>query len=301
MSTASSSLRLARSPLPNLLPYAALIAAMLTLMVGTSTAKQIFPIVGAQGTVAYRLGFASLMLLAFWRPWRARWSRDDLGRIALYGTVMGLMNLSFYMALRTIPLGVAIAIEFLGPLTVALFHSRKATHFLWLGLALAGLTLLLPIRGDSAALDPVGVGFALAAALFWALYIVFGRRTGHLHAGHSVALGTTMAALIAVPVGVIEAGSAMLSPLAIGLGLLVALLSSAIPYSLEMIALRSIPQRSFGVLLSVEPALGAVAGLVLLGETVSGEQWLAIALIVAASAGSILTGDKGGGDDLASA
>jgi inner membrane transporter RhtA len=274
---------------PHLLPYAALFGAIVTLCVGTSFAKTLFPLVGAQGVSAYRVGFSALILLAVWRPWKHPLSRADLTKVAMYGAVMGLMNLCFYMAIRTIPLGLAIAIEFVGPLAVAVASSRKLIHFVWIGLAVLGLGLLLPIDPGAARLDPVGVGFACVAAVMWALYIILGKRTGHLHAGRSVALGMSTAALIVVPIGIASAGAALFQPKLIALGLVVAVLSSAIPYSLEMIALRGIPKRSFGVMLSAEPAVGALAGLVILHERLVLTQWLAIAAIVAASVGTILT------------
>lgn len=272
-----------------LTPYAALLGAILTLCVGASFAKSLFPIVGAQGTSAYRVGFSALLLLIVWRPWRRSLTRADLKTVVMYGAVMGLMNLCFYMALRTIPLGLAIAIEFTGPLSLALIHSRKLIHFLWIALAALGLGLLLPLKPGAGSLDPVGVGFAAAAAVLWALYIILGKRTGHLHAGRTVALGMTTAALIVVPIGLLSAGTTLFQPRLLVLGLVVAVLSSAIPYSLEMIALKGIPKRSLGVLLSAEPAAGALVGLVLLGERLAPLQWLAIAAIVAASAGTILT------------
>lgn len=274
---------------PHLLPYAALLGAIVTLYVGTSFAKTLFPLVGPQGVTAYRVVFAALILQLIWRPWRHPISRADLGKVALYGAVVGTMNLVFYMAIRTIPLGLAIAIEFVGPLMVAVASSRKLIHFVWIGLAVLGLALLLPIDPHAARLDPLGVGFASAAAVLWALYIILGKRTGHLHAGRTVALGMTAGALIVAPIGVVSAGAALLQPRLLGLGLVVAVLSSAIPYSLEMIALRGIPKRSFSVMLSLEPAAGALAGLVILHERLVLTQWLAIAAIVAASAGAILT------------
>ncbi len=277
------------SPRPHLLPYAALFGAIVTLCVGTSFAKSLFPLVGAQGVTAYRVFFAALILLIIWRPWRHPIARADLGKVALYGAAIGLMNLVFYMALRTIPLGLAIAIEFVGPLALAVASSRKLIHFVWIGLAVLGLGLLLPIHSSATHLDPVGVGFACAAAVLWALYIILGKRIGHLHAGRSVALGMTTAALIVTPVGLFTAGAALFQPKLILLGLVVAVLSSAIPYSLEMIALRGIPKRSFGVMLSAEPAVGALAGLVILHEQLAVTQWLAIVAIVAASVGTILT------------
>jgi inner membrane transporter RhtA len=224
------------------------------------------------------------MLLALWRPWRVSWTRGELLIVARYGVVIGLMNLCFYMSLKTLPLGTAIAIEFLGPLSVALAASRRPRHFLMVGLAVAGLSLLLPIRRGAGTLDITGVCYALGAAAFWALYIIFGRQAGRLHGGHAVALGMTTAALIVVPIGAVVAGAALLAPHTLLVGLVVALLSSAIPYSLEMVALKHIPPRSFGILLGLEPAVGALAGVVLLSERLPPVQWLAIGLVVLASA-----------------
>jgi inner membrane transporter RhtA len=273
------------------LPYLALLGGMVSLSVGTSFAKQLFPVVGAEGTSTLRVGLSALVLVCIWRPWRFRLSRADAGRVVLYGLVLGLMNLTFYLSLRTIPLGPAIAIEFAGPLTLALVHSRRWIHFVWVACAVTGLGLLLPLRGGLHALDPVGVAFAAAAGLFWALYIIFGKRLSHMHAGQSVALGMSTAAMVILPFGVISAGPALLAPSVLLLGLGVALVSSALPYSLEMIALRHIPKRTFGVLLSAEPAIGAIAGLFLLHEQLGGLQWLAIGCIVVASIGAILTTD----------
>ena len=271
------------------IPYLALFAGMVTLAGGTSFAKTLFPIIGAEGTSAYRVGVSALVLVAVFRPWRFRLGRADLGAIALYGVVLGAMNLSFYMSLRTIPLGLAIAIEFMGPLTLALIHSRKPIHFVCIGFAVVGLGLLLPLKAGAGALDPVGMALAAFAGLCWALYIVFGKRLSHIHAGQSVALGMTVAAFVVVPFGVAHAGAALLNPAIILAGVAVAIFSSALPYSLEMVALRSIPKRTFGVVLSAEPAVGALAGLLILHEHLTGQQWLAIAAIVVASVGAIAT------------
>jgi len=271
------------------MPYLALFGGMACLAIGTSFAKHLFPLIGAQGTSALRVGLSALILIAVWRPWRFKLSKTNAGRILLYGLVLGLMNLTFYLSLRTIPLGPAIAIEFTGPLALALIHARRWIHFLWVGCAVAGLGLLLPLRGGIYALDPVGMAFAAAAGLFWALYIIFGKSLSHMHAGQSVALGMSTAAIVILPFGVMSAGTALLLPSVLFVGLGVALLSSALPYSLEMIALRHIPERTFGVMLSAEPAIGAIAGMVILHEQLSGLQWFAIGCIVIASIGALLT------------
>lgn len=271
------------------LPYAALLAAILTFCLGTSFAKSLFPLVGAEGTTAYRVGFSALILLAVMRPWRAPVNRRDLLRIVPYGVALGTMNLCFYLSLRTAPLGLAIAIEFLGPLTVSLLYSRRPIQFAMVGLAVAGLLLLLPWRPTDHALDLNGLLFALAAALCWALYIVLGKRTAHLRSGQTVALGMASAAIVVVPIGIHQAGAALLTPGWIFMGLAAALLSSAIPYSLEMVALKAIPASSLGVLLSIEPAVGAIIGATVLRELLTGLQWVAVALVVGASIGMVLT------------
>lgn len=275
------------------LPYLALLGAIVSLSAGTSFAKTLYPMVGPAGTAALRVGLSALMLVAVWRPWRARFTRTDLKALAVYGVVMGFMNLSFYMSLNTIPLGVALAIEFTGPLAVALFNARRLIHFVWIGVAALGLILLLPQDGTGQALDPLGCAYAAAAAVCWALYIVFGKRVSHLPSGPTVAVGMSAAALTVVPFGAATAGLSLLSPSILALGLIVALVSSALPYTLDMVALRGIPKRTFGVLLSGDPAVGALAGLVFLGEHLSLLQWLAIGAVITASAGAVLTSPPG--------
>lgn len=271
-----------------MLPALAVLGSVTALAIGTSYAKHLFPLVGAQGTSALRVGFSALLLLLFWRPWRWKTSRVDAMTILRYGLTLGLMNLLFYMAIRTIPFGIAVAIEFTGPLTVAMLSSRRPIDFLWVGCALLGLLLLLPLGGGPA-LDPAGVLYAMGAAACWGLYIVFGKRAGHLHAGHTVSLGLLAASLVVVPVGVVHAGMALLEPKILLAGLLVALVSSAIPMSLEMMALKRLPKETFGILISMEPAVAALWAMLLLHEQLAGVQWLAIGCTVVASVGSTMT------------
>jgi inner membrane transporter RhtA len=273
----------------NTFPFLAVLGSVTALGIGTSFAKQLFPLVGSLGTTALRVGFSALLLLALWRPWRWPLSRPDALSLLRYGVALGFMNLLFYMSLRTIPFGVAVAIEFSGPLTVALFSSRKPIDFVWLGLAVAGLGLLLPLGLGAAPLDPEGVIYALAAAVCWGAYIVFGKRVGHLHAGHSVALGLSVAALTVVPFGIWQAGSALLDPHVLLFGLGVAAVSSALPISLEMMALKRLPPEAFGILTSMEPAVAALLGLLMLDERLSVLQWLAIVCVMLAAAGSSFT------------
>ena len=271
------------------LPVAALIVAMFSFQLGAAIAKQMFPLVGAAGATALRLGLASPLLLAVWRPWRIRPDAREARTLIIYGVAMGWMNLFFYLSLNRIPLGIAVALEFTGPLAVAIGTSRRAIDFAWIVLAALGLLALLPLGLRSEPLDPIGVGYALAAGACWALYIVYGQKAGNVHGGQTAALGSLAAALVVVPIGIAQAGTALLSPAVLPAACAVALLSSALPYSLEMYALTRLPTRTFGVLMSGDPALAALSGLAFLGETLSVVQWTAIASIMLASAGSAAT------------
>jgi len=235
------------------------------------------------------MALASFMLLAAWRPWRMRPSRPEMRVIVLYGLAMGCMNFCFYMSLRAIPLGIAVALEFAGPLALAMAASRRGIDFVWIVMAALGLVALLPLGLESTALDAAGVAYALAAGAFWALYIFFGRKAGAAHGGQTTALGMVVGAIVIVPIGVAQAGARLLSPAILPAALGVALLSSALPYSLEMLAMPRLPTRTVGVLMSLDPALGALSGFVFLSERLSWIQWAAIASIMAASAGSAAT------------
>jgi inner membrane transporter RhtA len=279
---------------PLVLAIGMLLISMVSYQCGASLAKHLFPQVGAQGATAYRLGLSALLLLLWRRPWRRsgtsqNTARRDWRALWGYGLSMGAMNLVFYMSLRTIPLGIAVALEFTGPLALALFGSRRLLDFVWIALVVAGLALLLPLRGQMHALDPVGVMYALAAGVGWALYIVLGKKAGAAHGADAVTLGTSVGALLAIPFGIAHAGSALLSPALLPYALGVAVLSSALPYSLEMVALTRLPARTFSTLLSLEPAIAALAGVALLGERLSLLQWLAIVTIIVAAAGTALS------------
>jgi inner membrane transporter RhtA len=271
------------------LPVGALIIAMASIQLGAALVKGLFPVIGASGATALRLALASCMLLAVWRPWRTWPTAREMRSIAIYGLAMGWMNLFFYLSLERIPLGIAVSLEFAGPLAVAMAASHRPVDFLWIALAAAGLLALLPLGIGSKPLSPAGIGFSLAAGLCWALYIVFGRKAGAVHGGRTAALGTLMGALVIVPIGIAHAGTALFSPALVPLGGAVALLSSALPYSLEMYALTRLPTRTFGVLMSLSPALGAVSGLCFLAERLSAIQWAAIASIMLASGRSAAT------------
>ena len=272
-----------------LVAIGALLTGMASYQGGAALAKHLFPAVGAEGATAYRLGLAALILLAWRRPWRNTRANRDRRALWGYGLAIGVMNLLFYLSLRTIPLGIAVALEFTGPLALALFGSRRWVDFIWIALVVAGLLMLLPLHGEAQALDPLGVALALAAGVGWVLYIVLGRKAGISYGADAVTLGTSIGALLAVPIGLAHAGPALLSPALLPFAFGVAVLSSALPYTLEMVALTRLPSRTFGTLLSLEPALAAAAGAAFLGERLDLLQWLAIAAIVAAAAGTALS------------
>jgi inner membrane transporter RhtA len=264
-------------------PPALVLLGIVSVQLGSAVAKQLFNEVGSLGTVALRLFFAAAVLLLLWRP-SLRLDRRTWTVVLGYGVVLGSMNLFFYLSLARIPLGIAVTIEFLGPLAVALFGSRRWLDAFWAVLAAGGVVLLVQGRGE---LDIVGVLFALAAGACWALHILTGVALGrHTTQGKGLALGMVVAAVIAVPFGVADSGSALLQPWVLVAALGVALMSSVIPYSLDLEALRRIPARVFGILVSLEPAMAALIGLIVLRESLSWSQWIAVLCVVVASAGA---------------
>ncbi|GFM89668.1 threonine transporter RhtB [Pseudomonas cichorii] len=274
-------------------PLGLLMIAMASIQSGASLAKSLFPAVGAQGTTTLRLVFASLILLVILRPWRARLTARSLRTVVIYGIALGGMNFLFYMSLQTIPLGIAVALEFTGPLAVALLSSRKAIDFLWVVLAVIGLLLLIPVGQSSTSIDLLGAAYALGAGVCWALYILFGQRAGADNGIQTAALGVIIAAIFIAPIGVVHAGSALLDISLIPAALGVAILSTALPYSLEMVALTRMPARTFGMLASLEPVFAALSGILFLSEHLTLVQWLAILAIILASIGATLTSTPG--------
>jgi inner membrane transporter RhtA len=264
-------------------PTALVLVGIFSVQLGSALARQLFDAVGSLGAVALRLSFAMAVLVLLWRP-SLRMHRRAWSVVIAYGVILGAMNLCFYLALARIPLGIAVTIEFLGPLAVALAGSRRWLDVFWTLLAAGGVVLLMEGRG---APDVAGVLFALAAGTCWGLYILVGAALGrHTEQGNGLALGMAVAALVVVPFGVGEAGAALLQPKILAAGLGVALLSSVVPYSLELEALRKMPPRVFGILMSLEPAVAALIGLVVLHEMLGWSQWLAVLCVVAASAGA---------------
>jgi inner membrane transporter RhtA len=270
-------------------PITLLLLAMASFQAGASIAKTMFPLVGAIGMVTVRTVLGTAILAITMKPWRARIEPGSRWALVLYGISLGLMNLCFYNALSRIPLGIAVAVEFSGPLAVAVFTSRRAVDLCWVVLAIGGLLLLLPIGHPSSRIDPVGVFYALGAGAFWALYIIFGQKAGAGHGLQTVALGSVIATIVIAPIGLATAGSALLSRSVLLPGLAVAILSTALPYTLEMMVLTRLPARTYGVLMSIDPALAALFGLMFLNERLSGLQWVAILLIIGASIGTTAT------------
>jgi inner membrane transporter RhtA len=277
-------------------PPAALLVASgaVSVQFGAALAIQLFAQVGPAGAVTLRLGFAAVALAALARPGRGRLTRlrgrrADLGVAVAFGLVLGAMNLSFYEAIARIPLGVAVTVEFAGPLAVTIGGSRRRSDVLWALLAGTGVFLLSGGRllGSGSHLNLAGVGFALLAAACWAAYILLNAETGRRFAGTS-GLGVAMVvgAVLVLPFGLVDAGARLFRPGVLGIGLAVALLSSVIPYSFELFALRRVTPRAFGILLSMDPAVAAIAGLVVLGQHLSVLEIVALVLVVTANAGS---------------
>jgi inner membrane transporter RhtA len=271
------------------LPVSLLVVGMVSIQTGAAFAKQMFPAVGPAGAAALRLLFAALILCAALRPWRLRMTAAAWRSILIYGVAVAGLNNLFYASLRTVPLGIATALEFAGPLLVAMLSSRRVVDFLWIGLAVGGLLLLLPLGLTSTGVDPLGALLASGAGACWALYIVFGQKAGAEHGIQMTAVGVVIAAACALPFGVARAGAALFTPSVLPYAVAAAVLSTALPHSLEMVALGRLPTRTFGTLMSLEPAIGALSGLALLGERLTAAQWVAIGAIIGASVGATTT------------
>lgn len=275
-------------------PVLALLAAMASFQLGATLAKELFAIYGAEATAALRLGLGALMLIVMHRAWKARLDRGNWRALSGYGMALGGMNLMYYLAVGRLPLGIASAIAFLGPLTVAVICSRRRRDLICAAIAAAGLVLLtapgvMSPGGSGAALDPVGVGWALGNAACWAIYIVLGKRAGQQHGARGTALGMSVAALMVLPLGIQAAPEISFDPALAPLILGMTILSTTLPFTLEMYALRTLPSRTLGTLMSLEPAIGAVVGLCVLGERLTRLQIMAVCLIVLASAAAALS------------
>lgn len=268
-------------------PIVPVFGAILSLQLGSAIAKHLFPVVGASGTVALRICFGALVLLVAWRPRVRGYTKANYGVALAFGLTTVAMNLSFYNALARLPLGVAVTLEFIGPLGVAVAGSRKLRDLLWVILAAAGITLLSPLGKGGTRLDPLGIAFALGAACFWAGYILLNARVGGMFpggAGLTLAMGA--AALVLLPVAARTLGPVFHAPTLLAMGIGIAALSCALPYSLEFAALRRLPTEVFGVLMSIEPVVAALIGFALLGERLTARALAAIICITIAAVGA---------------
>ncbi len=269
-------------------PIGLLLGAMLSLQFGAAIAKPLIQSIGPVGTTTFRICFASLILAVVLRPWREPLSRKSLATIGLYGVTLGFMNFFFFISLKYLPLGIAVALEFTGPLGLAALVSRKKIDLLWVGLAALGVFLLLPRSDSENSLSMIGIAFALCAAVCWALYILIGKRAGAQgSSGTVISLGMMAAMLAILPIGIVDMGTRLFDVSLWPAAILVGLLSSAIPYWLELVALKKIPTKTFGILMSMEPAIASISGILLLGEYLTGVQGLAVALIITASLGTV--------------
>ncbi|MDT0572248.1 EamA family transporter [Streptomyces sp. DSM 3412] len=270
-------------------PVGLVLAGGISVQFGGALAVTLMPRAGALGVVTLRLAVAALVMLVICRPrWRGH-SRTDWGTVIVFGVTMAAMNGLFYQAVARIPLGLAVTLEVLGPLALSVLASRRAVNVVWAGLALCGV-FLLGKGGGVGGLDPLGIAFALAAGLAWALYIVFSARTGRrFPQADGLALAMAVAAVLFLPLGIVESGGRLVDPTTLALGAAVAVLSSVLPYTLELLALRRLPASTFAILMSLEPAIAATAGFVILDQALTTVEALAIALVIGASMGAVRT------------
>jgi inner membrane transporter RhtA len=265
----------------------AVLLSIISVQGGAAIAKGIFPVLGAASTSALRIGFSAIILVIFNRPNLKNLTNAQWKAVACYGLTLGAMNIVFYMAIARIPLALGVALEFIGPLALALTGSKRVIDFLWVILAAAGIALIAPWSNNG--LDITGVLLALLAGALWAGYIILGGRISKImDGGKAVSIGMIFASAVVLPVAI---GDGLLTHFRPGMllsGFVLALLSSAIPFTLEMSALRRIPAKTFSILMSLEPAVAALSGLVFLHEYLSLNEWLAVALIIIASAGATM-------------
>lgn len=273
-------------------PFPAVLLAMVSVQSGAALATGMFPALGPIGAVGMRIVLSALILLAVFRPPLHSLSFSQWRVVVPFGMALGIMNMTFYLAIARIPLGLAVALEFTGPLAVAVFGSRRITDFVWVAFAAAGIVLLTP-WGGSHNVNGAGALLALLAGVCWAIYILLGRRVYRsFPGGTGVATGMLFAALTIAPIVIEQRSLARLDATLMWQGLAVAILSSALPYSLEMIGLRAMPARTFGILMSMEPAIASLCGMLFLREHLTATQWLAVALVITASTGTTLAKGK---------
>lgn len=270
-------------------PIPALLLAMTSLQGGAAFAKTLFPAVGPIGATSLRVALAALVLVLALRPDIRTISVPQWRLIAAFGVILGVMNMSIYSAFHLLPLGLAVTLEFLGPLLLALYLSRRPLDYLWVGLAGLGILTITPRGAEAQHFSLAGAALALLAGACWVAYILIGGKMREVPSRVGVSVGMLVATLVTLPFGIMQAGARLLSPKLLLAGLAVAILSSALPYTLELMALRVVPPRVFGVLMSLEPAIAALSGLLILHETLTTWQWVGLLCVVAASAGISLT------------
>jgi len=275
----------------NIPPVWAVLLAIVSVQCGAAIAKTLFPALGAAGTASIRIGISALILLLAYRPNLKAITPAQWKIVVPYGLSLGAMNLIFYLAIERIPIGLAVTLEFIGPLLVAIIGSRRLIDYCWILLAAAGIVLIAPWSNER--IDPLGVSFALIAGGLWAAYIVLGGKISRImNDGQAVSTGMLFAAILILPFGFYENGLANLTPKLLGMGVALALLSSAIPFTLEMKALGQLPPRTFSILMSLEPAAASICAFIFLQESLSFYEILAVICVVVASAGSTLTAKK---------
>lgn len=275
----------------NIPPVPAVLLAIISVQCGAAIAKTLFPAIGAAGTASIRIGVSALILLLAYRPNLKQIKPNQWKIVVPYGLCLGAMNLTFYLAIERIPIGLAVTLEFIGPLLLAIIGSKRLIDYCWVLLAAAGIVLIAPWSND--AIDTVGVLFALLAAALWATYIILGGKVSKImHGGQAVATGMLFASLLILPFGFYENGLLNLTPKLFGFGIALALLSSAIPFTLEMKALGQLPPRTFSILMSLEPAAAAICAFLFLQEKLNFYEILAVVCVVSASVGATLTAKR---------
>jgi inner membrane transporter RhtA len=275
----------------NIPPVYAVLLAIISVQCGAAIAKSLFPTIGAAGTASLRIGISAIILLLAYRPNLKAITPKQWKIVVPYGLTLGAMNLIFYMAIERIPIGLAVTLEFIGPLLVAIIGSKRLLDYCWVLLAAAGIVLIAPWSNES--IDPIGVLFALLAGALWATYIILGGKVSKImHDGQAVATGMLFGAVLILPFGLYENGLVNLTPSFFGMGVALALLSSAIPFTLEMKALGQLPPRTFSILMSLEPAAAALCAYIFLQEHLNFCEIVAIICVVIASVGSTLTAKR---------
>ena len=275
----------------NIPPVPAVLLAIISVQCGAAIAKTLFPAIGAAGTASIRIGISALILLLAYRPNLKAITREQWKIVVPYGLSLGSMNLIFYFAIERIPIGLAVTLEFIGPLLVAIIGSKRLVDYCWVLLAAMGIVLIAPWSNDK--VDLLGVLFALLAGALWAAYIVLGGKISKImNSGQAVSTGMLFAVILILPFGLFENGLANLTPKFFGMGVALALLSSAIPFTLEMKALGQLPPRTFSILMSLEPAAAAICAFIFLQENLSFYEIMAVVCVVVASAGSTLTAKR---------